>query len=78
MQLRTDRFHFGIDLCMSTWTERRARRRGTAWAKVSCEVFITNDKVNINGFILAGSAEFKAPSQYTGLSDSRLRSGFLD
>jgi len=41
-------------------------------AELSTQLFITNDKPNVNGLVLAGSAEFKAKLSTSDLFDPRL------
>ncbi|CCH45588.1 Eukaryotic peptide chain release factor subunit [Wickerhamomyces ciferrii] len=43
-------------------------------AEVAVQCFITNDKVNVNGLVLAGSADFKTELSKSDLFDNRLQS----
>ena len=42
-------------------------------AEMAVQMFITNDKLNVNGLILAGSAEFKNDLNNSDLFDNRLK-----
>jgi len=42
-------------------------------AEVAVQCFITNDKVNVNGIVLAGSADFKTELSKSDLFDNRLQ-----
>lgn len=46
-------------------------------AEVAVQLFITNDKVNVAGLILAGSADFKTELSMSDMFDSRLTSKIL-
>lgn len=41
-------------------------------AEVATQLFITNDKPNVSGLILAGSADFKTELSHSGIFDARL------
>ncbi|EMR10594.1 eukaryotic peptide chain release factor subunit 1 [Pneumocystis murina B123] len=46
-------------------------------AEVAVQLFITNDKVNVAGLILAGSADFKTELSISDMFDSRLTSKII-
>jgi peptide subunit release factor 1 (eRF1) len=46
-------------------------------AEVATQLFITNDKANCNGLVLAGSADFKTELSQSDMFDSRLQCKIL-
>lgn len=46
-------------------------------AEVATQLFVTNDKPNIAGLILAGSADFKTELSQSDMFDSRLQTKIL-
>lgn len=42
-------------------------------AELAVQYFITNDKVNVAGLVLAGSADFKTELQLSDMFDQRLQ-----
>jgi len=46
-------------------------------AEEACRLFITNDKINVSGLILAGSADFKSELAQSDMFDGRLKAKII-